>query len=58
MKQASLRTNTLKDIEETNIRLRINRDSDELYKLALLMNFRPNATLRQINNQAKLNLGA
>ena len=58
MQQAILRTNTLKDIEETQIRLRINLESDEFYKLSLLINFRPHASLRQISNQAKLNLGA
>jgi hypothetical protein len=51
-----LKLNTLIDIEETKIRLDLQLQNTEHFKLGLLANFRPNASLRQINNQRKLNL--
>jgi len=58
MKKAIMRINTLKDIEETKLRLWLRHEANEFYKLHLLINFRPNTSLRAINNQAKINLGA
>lgn len=49
-----LKINIQKDIEETLIRLLIN--NDEMFKLELLINFRPNASLRSINNTRMANL--
>lgn len=47
-KAQKLHINTLIDIEETMIRLKLKQDP--LYALSLLAAFRPGASLRQINN--------
>jgi len=49
-----LKINIQKDIEETLIRLLIN--NDEMFKLELLTHFRPNASLRSINNTRMANI--
>jgi len=54
-KSARMKLNILIDLEETKIRLRLQAKQDADYKLQLLTNFRPNASLRQIDNQRKLN---
>ena len=43
-----LKINTIKDIEETQIRLKLKQD--DMFKLEMLVAFRPDATLRQIKN--------
>lgn len=42
------------DIEETKIRLWMSQDNMDWFKLQLLTCFRPNASLRQLNNQRKV----
>lgn len=49
-----LKLNTAKDIEETRIRLVLNQD--DMFKLEMLVAFRPNASLRSINNTRMANL--
>lgn len=50
----TLKLNIQKDIEETQIRLVI--AIDEMFKLELLTYFRPNASLRSINNTRMTNI--
>jgi hypothetical protein len=50
----TLKLNIQKDIEETLIRLLI--ANDEMFKLELLTYFRPNASLRSINNTRAANI--
>ena len=50
-----MKLNTLKLIEETAIRLKLATSGDNLFRLQLLTCFRPYASLRQINNQRKIN---
>jgi len=57
LKQTKLKLNTLIDIEETMLRLQLKQPEKEFLRLQFLINFRPNASLRQINNQRKLNFG-
>lgn len=52
-----MKINTQIDIEETQLRLQLTQAADE-FKLQLLACFRPNASLRQLNNNRKLNFGA
>jgi len=47
-KSIKLKLNTLVDIEELQIRLKL--AEDDQYKITMLCAFRPDATLRQINN--------
>ncbi len=56
-KKQKLAINTLADIEETNLRLELSKDTFHAQDLALglLINFRPGATLRQLNNCRKIN---
>jgi len=49
-----LKLNIQKDIEETLIRLILNQD--DMFKLEMLTHFRPNASLRSINNTRMANL--
>jgi len=49
-----LKLNVQKDIEETLIRLILNQD--DMFKLEMLTYFRPNASLRSINNTRMANL--
>jgi len=49
-----LKLNVQKDIEETLIRLILNQD--DMFKLEMLIHFRPNASLRSINNTRMANL--
>jgi len=56
IQKARLKLNTLMDLEETRIRLDLQNEQTAHYKLQLLANFRPGASLRQINNQRKINL--
>jgi len=58
LQKIKMQINTLIDIEETKLRLALQLEQEpfQLFKLELLANFRPNASLRQINNQRKLNL--
>lgn len=53
--KAKMHVNTLIDIEETLLRLALKRKLGAIIRLQMLINFRPNASLRQINNQRKLN---
>ena len=46
--KAKLKLNTLIDIEETLLRLKIKNDSE--FALLMFCAYRPNATLRQIKN--------
>jgi len=55
--KAKLKINTQIDIEETYLRIKLNQTTDALFRLQLLINFRPDASLRQINNIRKLNFG-
>ena len=49
-----LQINSLIDQEETLLRIKL-KQAKPSFNLAMLINFRPNASLRQINNQRKLN---
>lgn len=53
--KAKMKSNTLVLLEETKLRLKLAKEEDYLFKLQLLTCFRPNASLRQINNQRKIN---
>ena len=55
--KAKLKINTQIDIEETYLRIKLNQTTDAFFRLQLLINFRPDASLRQINNIRKLNFG-
>jgi len=50
-----MKINALIDMEETKIRIKLQQEKDANYRLQLLINFRQNASLRQINNQRKIN---
>ena len=50
-KQQRMHLNTLIDIEETMLRLKLKQDP--LFALSLLTVFRPRASLRQLNNSIK-----
>ena len=60
LQKIKMQINTLIDIEETKLRLALQLEQEpfQLFKLELLANFRPGASLRQINNQRKVNLQA
>ena len=49
--KTKMRLNTLKLVEETALRLKLIKEQDYQFKLQLLTCFRPDASLRQINNQ-------
>lgn len=51
--KAKMRINTLKDVEETEIRLRLKEYGSDHFNLKMLANFRSDASLRQINNTRK-----
>lgn len=52
-----LKVNTMIDLEETRLKLQLQENNLNRTNLALemLINFRPNASLRQINNCRKIN---
>jgi hypothetical protein len=54
LRKVKMRINTMIDLEETKLRLQLAK-ADELIRLQLLACFRPNASLRQMENQRKLN---
>lgn len=54
-KKQRMKLNTLIDMEETMLRLRVKQDP--LFALTLLSNFRPSASLRQINNSIQTTQG-
>jgi hypothetical protein len=56
LQKIKMRINTLIDIEETKLRIALQQEQADFLKIQLLANFRPNASLRQINNQRKINL--
>lgn len=52
-----MRLNTKILIEETQIKIKLRQEKDPIFKLEMLSCFRPNASLRQINNTRQLNFG-
>lgn len=52
--KVKMRLNTINLMEETAIRLKLAK-ADDLFKLQFLACFRPNASLRQINNVRQIN---
>lgn len=53
--QTVMKLNTLKRIEETHIRVKLNKEGNVLYRLQLLSCFRLDASLRQIDNARQIN---
>lgn len=55
--KARMKLTTLKHIEETDLRVRLRKESqrDNMFRLQLLTCFRQDATLRQINNARQIN---
>ena len=55
--KAKMISNTLILTEETKLRVKLAKkeEYDYLFRLQMLICFRPDASLRQINNQCKIN---
>lgn len=50
LSQLKLKINAYKDIQETNLRIKLNDPANHDLKLAMLAAWRPDANLRQIYN--------